>query len=188
MRLVASRSRKFPVPRNPRREILLDAEDKVVADRGAILDIEGQALLLQLGALGSPDRMETGSTSSPDDTVGAEPFLVRTSGRTGGGRNSGPEVGGQGWNELQKGVERAMRLRCAPGRRAKYTEELCAALRSLEEVRWVDSMKRRPANEGGKVRPEGALSSSRDARFCRAEKKRRVVCCVLCVPWCLLFV
>ncbi|CAM9144981.1 unnamed protein product, partial [Scytosiphon promiscuus] len=52
-------------------DILLDAEDRILARRGAVLDTEGQAILIRLRALGSPASLATDSPAAAAVTAAA---------------------------------------------------------------------------------------------------------------------
>lgn len=92
--------------------------------------MEGQALLIRFRALDSRhspgDEGEKGSSEAgPSVAIDVKP------------RQHAGEAG-VGWNVLQGGVKRAICLRCAAGRRAKYAEELSDALQCLEEARLAE--------------------------------------------------
>lgn len=122
-------------------DVLLDAEDSALSSRGAILDVEGQALLLKLGTLGAPS-FGAGAVDGGDGDGGG--------GGGGGGEQTTAVVDGdgisnghdhpvekcRGWGAVERGVKRAISLRCSRGKRARYAAELSDALRCLEEARW----------------------------------------------------
>ncbi|CAM9801119.1 unnamed protein product, partial [Ectocarpus sp. 12 AP-2014] len=135
-------------------DIILDAEDQNLLNRGAVLDTEGQAIILRLRVLGPP-----AATSAAADvatvTAAADPQRERskeattqlsTYNSTDGDEGISLAAGGMGdvgggWGAVESGVRQAIGLRCAgrggglAGGRARYADELAEALRTLEEAR-----------------------------------------------------
>lgn len=131
------------------RDVLLDAEDNNLASRGAILDTEGQALLLRLRDLGPPDIIASGSAVAGAKAgagaggTGAAP-QQRSSDTTTTHENIGAEGGGDGgWHAVESSLRGAISLRYVgrgggrAGGRARYVEQLSDALRGLEQARYV---------------------------------------------------
>ena len=121
-----SRSRFFFVRIGRRSsDVLLDADDRALGSRGAILDVEGLALLMKLGALGDPPpAASAGLRSSGGETR----------------KDDGPTAAEEchGWRALEHEVRLTIGLRYTGGRRGLYAEELAQALRELEEARYVE--------------------------------------------------
>lgn len=97
-------------------EVILDADDRALGSRGAILDVEGLALLVKLGAVGH---------LAPADPVRSQSAHGKFE----------EEDGDHGWKTVEVEIRRAIGLRCNEGRRGQYAEELVRALRGLEEAR-----------------------------------------------------
>ncbi|CAB1118703.1 unnamed protein product [Ectocarpus sp. CCAP 1310/34] len=137
-------------------DIILDAEDQNLLNRGAVLDTEGQAIILRLRELGPP-AATSAATDVATAAAAADPQRERskeattqlsayngTDGDDGVSLAAGGmgDVGG-GWGAVESGVRQAIGLRCAGrggglvGGRARYADELAEALRTLEEARWA---------------------------------------------------
>ncbi|CBJ27434.1 conserved unknown protein [Ectocarpus siliculosus] len=135
-------------------DIILDAEDQNLLNRGAVLDTEGQAIILRLRELGQP-AATSAATDVATAPAAADPQRKQSKGATtqlstynstdgddgvslaAGGMG---DVGG-GWGAVESGIRQAIGLRCAgrggglAGGRARYADELAEALRTLEEAR-----------------------------------------------------
>ncbi|CAM9267073.1 unnamed protein product [Ectocarpus sp. 6 AP-2014] len=135
-------------------DIILDAEDQNLLSRGAVLDTEGQAIILRLRELGPP-AATSAATDVATAPAAADPqrkqskeatTQLSTYNSTDGGDGVSlaaagmGDVGG-GWGAVESGVRQAIGLRCAgrggglAGGRARYADELAEALRTLEEAR-----------------------------------------------------
>lgn len=115
-------------------DVLLDAEDSALSSRGAILDVEGQAILLKLETLGAPT-FGVGAVDGGDGGGGGEQTTAVGDG-DGISNGHGHAVEKcRGWGAVEGGVKRAISLRCASGKRARYAAELSDELRCLEEAR-----------------------------------------------------
>lgn len=117
-----------PCPHSENSDVVLDAEDRAIFNRGAILDVEGQALLTRLRAIGSP----VGNASRADAAAPRNGDYASDERSSSDGANGS---GDYGWGALETGVRRAIDLRCSRGRRGYYAEELSDALRALEQAR-----------------------------------------------------
>ena len=133
-------------PTNETSDILLDDEDRNLASRGAILDKEGQALLLRLRALGP---LAGGSAASATDAAAAATAAAPPRQRSSNliapdnthSNNGDLSDAGGGWEALESSLRHAISLRYVSkgGRgRSRYAEELSDALRELEEARCVN--------------------------------------------------
>lgn len=98
-------------------DVILDADDRALGSRGAILDVEGVALLVKLGAVGH---------LAPADPVRSQ---------SSHGKLEEEEENDHGWRAIEVEIRRAIGLRCNGGRKEQYAEELARALRGLEEAR-----------------------------------------------------
>lgn len=129
-------------------DILLDAEDRALASRGAILDKEGQALLLRLRALKPPAGGGAANATGAAAAAAVYPQqrsskLIAQGSDPADGEVAATGAGGGadgGWEAVESSLRHAFGLRYVSrgGRgRSRYAEEILDALRGLEQARYV---------------------------------------------------